>query len=151
MGEIDRNDYRTELGEFLLVFNATENLLNDIVSHLLERLHKKDRYPEDMFDRRLWILELICEAFKPMHAPDFEKLRELNRSRNELAHGHMRTNPNTGEIDIVKAKDCSWGKGRKITPDRIRAASSLAKACYKDLEAMTPYIWFAHTPPKVVW
>ncbi|MCA2374522.1 hypothetical protein ATU3B_23115 [Agrobacterium genomosp. 3 str. CIP 111-78] len=151
MGTIDRNDYRAELGEFLLAFNATENLLNDIIAYLLERLNKKDRFGEDMFDRRLWTLELLIPSFEPIHVPDFDKLRELNRSRNELAHGHMRTDPNTGAVDIVKAKDCSWGKGQVITPDRIRRASTLAQACHKDLDAMTPHIWFAHTPPKVVW
>ena len=148
---IYRNDYREALGEFLLTFNATENLLNEIVSLLLDRLSKSHLYKEgDMFDRKLGQLELLCEAFKPkMHTPDFERLRTVNSRRNELAHGHMRTDPNTGEVDIIKAQTSRWKTGKKISPETIRKNTTLATAAHDDLSQMMPFIWFAHTPPPI--
>ena len=142
-----REQYEAALGEFLLRYNQLESTLNAIVEMLLQRCGKMHLYESaDMFARKLNQLELLCLAFDPMHYPDFAKIRTVNADRIELAHGHLNVDPNTGDIKTVKAQSTIPNKGRPISPEQIKGASGRAKAALDDLQAMLPYIYFAHTP-----
>lgn len=148
MSEVYRDQYEARLGKFLLLYNHLENLLGDVLAELLKRRGKSHLYCEgDFFKRKLDQLELVCELFDPLPKPDFPRLRDINRRRNELAHGHMLVHPATQDIMIQKAQNRPWTKVRAISPADIERDIKMAEAAVSDLEAFAPYIWFVHTPP----
>lgn len=100
-----RKAFQVALGRFIMAFNHVDYFVGMLIRFETEK-HKKAHLAESdvSFSARLRMLEaLAINAVELKHLP-FDELRNLNRHRNALAHGHFNQNPFDGSYELVEKK-----------------------------------------------
>jgi hypothetical protein len=127
-----QKDYEAALGAFLVVFNAIENSVSDLIHLALKKSDRKEIAKfinGDNFFRKLIVLDLLTIA-QPRIASKMliEKLRALGTERNNLAHGHFDQNPFDGNYQVVTNR-----KTRSIPIEQISKLTERAESACNEL------------------
>ena len=101
-----RADYEAALGAFILTFNEADFYLSQIIGWELQRndlSRRLARLTEGAISQRIDIAEALAarSAEPSTKALRFDRLREINAVRNQLAHGHFEQNPFEGSYQIL--------------------------------------------------
>ena len=137
-----QKDYEAALGAFLVVFNAIENTINDIIVLALQKSGRADilkQLDNDSFNRKLTTLDLISVAY-PTAVPQSvtNQLRNLATQRNRLAHGHFDQNPFDGTYQVVTSRS-----GPKPIPvPQIQTLTEHAETVWEKLRFADAYFFF---------
>ncbi|MBY3445498.1 hypothetical protein [Rhizobium laguerreae] len=135
-----RQKYEAALGEFLVKFNATENYMRFAVEQVAKSLGHQDLWEKhlagDDFSRQLNNLRLLALA-EPFFADvPFDRLAELNATRNKLAHSHYDQDLFSEEFELVGKR-----KRVKMTIEEIKKATEDADDLWNDLGWTLSHFW----------
>lgn len=134
-----RLEYEAALGRFILAHNEVDyrlaKALERVVLHLAPD-RSLIRYAEGTFDNRLRNLELFQRATPNSGAVnvDVAKIREINKIRNDVAHGHFDQNPFDGSFSLVGDGKGTGKKPNQYTTSQLdeatRALSDIASILF---------------------
>lgn len=136
-----QKDYEAALGAFLVVFNAIENEMSDIIILALKKAGREEIYGslnQNGFARKVTTLELLSVAY-PQAASQtlLKELRNLAGERNNLAHGHFDQNPLDGSYQIVAGK-----KVLSVPIEQIVELRKRAEKVWDELRSSAAFFWF---------
>jgi hypothetical protein len=143
-----QQDYERALGAFLVRYNTVEALLGQLLEGALRNLEVHRLYkPDEYFSQKIDRFELALCALLDWPKPDWERLRQINVWRNEVAHGNFHADPFTGEY-LTRAlhKKGKKGQARAITPDAILKYAATTSEAEAELGKMLPFMWFQRLP-----
>lgn len=94
----EQSAYEQALGAYLVSFNKLEVKLSEVHFGAMVRMGLTHLFRSDSrLIERLVPMEIALKALK-WPSLDYDLLRSINGRRNELAHGHLHTDPNTGDL-----------------------------------------------------
>jgi hypothetical protein len=132
--------YERALGRFLVAFNRAENAVRIAVKQALKERGQEDFWPEIQANELLvQVKNLRMITFGMNRFPELpsDKIKELNRTRNILAHGHYSQDFFSEDYKIVgKSKDT------EMTIAQILEAAGLADDISHEIESAMAYFWF---------
>lgn len=134
-----RKNYEAALGRLILAHNDLDRFLTRLIECYLGDLGDRPelaKLASGQFDRRLDNLRML-QGIKPdfrIGGVDFDKMKELNRLRNIVAHGHFEQNPSQGDYILITNKathdDFSVERLDDITKGLTDTASRIKPAVY---------------------
>ncbi len=132
--------YEKALGRFLVEFNRIENAIRIVVKHALKEVGHEEFWTEIRSNelmvqiKNLQLLTFGMEGFPDL---PFDKIKELNATRNTLAHGHYSQDFFSEDYKII-------GKTKEtvMTIAEIQAAAGLAEEVSHEIESAMTYFWF---------
>lgn len=136
--------YKEQLASALVAFNQIENAVSDMIATILSRSENSrliDKTVKKLFMARVEALELLLASVPGTPPLPFERLKSLASTRNEFAHGHFSSDPNTGGLLVL-------GKG-KATPWREDAIIPFLEDCASmrlELASIYAFIMFGDGP-----
>lgn len=142
-GEIDipwadpsiRRDYEAALGRLILAFNSVDLYVTRLLECYLRKMGDPPilrKLATGNFAQRIENLAML-EAMPmklTLKGTNFDRLKELNRLRNIVAHGHFEQNPFMGDYRLITNKkrhdEFSTERLDKITSELEREAAALS-------------------------
>lgn len=141
-----QESYQASLGRMLVRFNELEAMVGEILRVALDKLGKPHLYQAgDYFRSKVDRLELALCSFGNWPKPDFDRLRRVNTWRNELAHGHLHQDPNTGDWQ-TRAVHKQGHRSDVITPAKIDMWTEEVRTAHGDVGQLLPWVWFSDRP-----
>ncbi len=122
-----RTDYEVALGKLMLAHNEVDYRLGKALERVVLRIapdRSLIKYAEGVFAFRLKNLELFLKAAPYSGAVqiDIGQLRELNKIRNDVAHGHFEQNFD-GTFQLVSNDKGSSGRPKKYSIEELQRAT----------------------------
>lgn len=106
---VSRSEYDGALGAYLVLFNRLEVQASEVHFAALHRLDLTHLFrPEAKLIERLVPMEIAFTALR-WPKPDFAAIRGINGKRNDIAHGHVHQDPNTGDWQMEDSQKIKRG------------------------------------------
>lgn len=136
-----QKSYESALGAFLVLFNALENEMSDVIALALRKAGRDEIYgslDNDSFSRKITTLELLSIAYPQVASTTLTgELRDLSAQRNKLAHGHFDQNPFDGSYQIVAGR-----KSASISITQILKLGERAEKAWHELRYSVAFFSF---------
>ncbi|MER8371733.1 hypothetical protein [Mesorhizobium sp. M1406] len=136
--------YQAALGQFLVAFNRIDNEIRRIIVKLLGDQGRPDLWSslrKDMYLKQVTNLQLIALGLEWFPALPYDRMSELNSTRNTLAHGHYDQDLFSDNFQIVGRET-----GKPTTIEDVKASIEEALDLVSEIDGVWAHIWFE--PPS---
>lgn len=138
-------NYQAALGAFLVSFNALENELGRALELAIDKMGATklaERCSEASMEQKIVYLEFLGLTREGAAAAsvDLDRLRDLNRQRNALAHGHVHQNPFDGSFEQIGVRKGAFKQ--PISTEQLRSLHRRCEEAWDDMRHVSISFYF---------